>query len=177
MSGRAGYTLVVYVLDVSPSMGEMKADPAGTGGKRQRLDWAKELIARQCEPKVRGVWARLTNRSRAVARLRLLVWCPLVVVGGSRRLLLTPGTNNQANRSWLAEHPDDDDPPYAAVSSDVAIQTAKPKTLEVLMNLDVGEHQGNRTRIVQGVADDSVVWTDGRSGHDRAAQAHKSMVA
>lgn len=33
---------------------------------------------------------------------------------------------------------------YRAVSSDVACQTAKAKALEVLMNLEVGEHAGNR---------------------------------
>lgn len=63
---------MVYVLDVSPSMREMTADPGGVGGKRQRLDWAKELIARQCEPKVgeRVFW--LTSRFRAAVRLRRL---------------------------------------------------------------------------------------------------------
>lgn len=59
-------------------------------------------------------------------------------------LLIFAGTNNQANRSWVADNPNDEEPPYEAVSSEVAIQTAKPKTLEVLMNLDIGEHQGNR---------------------------------
>ena len=53
-------------------------------------------------------------------------------------------THNHANRAYVASNPDDDDPPYAAVSSDVAIQTAKPKTVEVVMNLGLGEHEGNR---------------------------------
>lgn len=72
MSDRAGYTVVVYAIDVSPSMGEDKADPAGSGVKRAKLDWAKEYIARQCEPKVSfPVWQELTGRSRVVARRRL----------------------------------------------------------------------------------------------------------
>lgn len=53
-------------------------------------------------------------------------------------------TNNQANRAWLNQNPDDGDPPYAAVACDVAIQTARPKTVEVVMNLEVGENEGNR---------------------------------
>jgi len=51
MSERAGYTLVVYAIDVSPSMGEKTADPA-TGEQRVKLDLAKEFVARKCEPKV-----------------------------------------------------------------------------------------------------------------------------
>lgn len=31
-----------------------------------------------------------------------------------------------------------------AISSEVAIQSAKPKILEALMNLEVGEDEGNR---------------------------------
>jgi ATP-dependent DNA helicase 2 subunit 2 len=53
-------------------------------------------------------------------------------------------TNNQAHRAYIAQNPEDEDPPYADVACDVAIQTAKPKTVEVVMNLDVGEHEGNR---------------------------------
>jgi len=52
MSSRAGYTVVVYVLDVSPSMGTLKADPDDTGVKVPRLDYAKEYIARMIEPRV-----------------------------------------------------------------------------------------------------------------------------
>lgn len=52
MPERAGYTLVVYCLDVSPSMGDALPDPA-TGQKKAKLDLAKEFIARKCEPKVR----------------------------------------------------------------------------------------------------------------------------
>jgi len=44
----------------------------------------------------------------------------------------------------MAENPDDEEPPYTAVSSDVAIQTAKPKTLEVLINTELGGEEGNR---------------------------------
>jgi len=53
------------------------------------------------------------------------------------------GTNNQANHHYVSENPDEE-PIYAAVSSDVAIQTAKPKTLEEVLNLDVGNAEGNR---------------------------------
>ena len=52
MSERAGYTVVVYAIDVSPSMGEMTEDPA-TGEQRVKLDLAKEYVARKSEPKVR----------------------------------------------------------------------------------------------------------------------------
>jgi ATP-dependent DNA helicase 2 subunit 2 len=51
MPERAGYTLVVYAIDVSPSMADAMPDPA-TGQKRAKLDLAKEFVARKCEPKV-----------------------------------------------------------------------------------------------------------------------------
>ncbi|OCF38430.1 hypothetical protein I317_07796 [Kwoniella heveanensis CBS 569] len=119
-SDRAGYTLSVYAIDVSPSMGEAMADPAGTG-KVAKLDLVKEYVARKCEPKISS-----GRKTEAVGILSF---------GGK--------TNNQANRAYVAQNPEDDDPPYAAVACDVAIQTAKPKTVEVVMNLDVGEHEGN----------------------------------
>lgn len=53
-------------------------------------------------------------------------------------------TNNQAHQAYAKEHPEDLDPPYANVACDVAIQTAKPKTLEEVMNLDIGSKLGNR---------------------------------
>ena len=53
MPDRAGYTLVVYAIDTSPSMGDAKPDPGSSGApKRSKLDLAKEFVARQCEPKV-----------------------------------------------------------------------------------------------------------------------------
>ena len=52
MAERAGYTVVIYAIDVSPPMGETSADPA-TGEQRVKLDLAKEYVARKCEPKVR----------------------------------------------------------------------------------------------------------------------------
>ena len=58
MPERAGYSLSVYVIDVSPSMGEVKHDVSGGKGKgkqRTRLDLAKELVARKCEPKVKMI--------------------------------------------------------------------------------------------------------------------------
>ena len=51
MPDRAGYDLVVYCIDVSPSMGELKDDPGG-GKEKTKLDLAKEYVARKCEPKV-----------------------------------------------------------------------------------------------------------------------------
>lgn len=54
------------------------------------------------------------------------------------------GTNNQAHQAYTKEHPEEDDPPYLKVSSDVAIQTAKPKVVEEVMNLQVGNVEGNR---------------------------------
>ncbi|WOO81065.1 ATP-dependent DNA helicase II subunit 2 [Vanrija pseudolonga] len=121
MSDRAGYTVVVYAIDISPSMGADKADPGGSGVKRAKLDWAKECIARQCEPKIQS-----GRKTETVG----------VLTFGGR-------TNNHANQAWIAENPDDADPPYTSVSSEVAIQTVKPKTLEVVLNLETGEEQGN----------------------------------
>jgi ATP-dependent DNA helicase 2 subunit 2 len=60
-------------------------------------------------------------------------------------LELPAETNNQAHRAYVAANPEDEDPPYAAVSCDVAIQSAKPKTLEEVINLEEGDHEGNRT--------------------------------
>lgn len=57
-------------------------------------------------------------------------------------LTFVAGTNNQAYNYALEEGMEND--LYRAVSSDVACQTAKAKALEVLMNLEVGEHAGNR---------------------------------
>ncbi|WVR05055.1 hypothetical protein IAU60_002067 [Kwoniella sp. DSM 27419] len=119
-SDRAGYTLSVYAIDVSPSMGQLRADPAGTG-KVVKLDLVKEYVARKCEPKISS-----GRKTEAVG---------ILSYGGH--------TNNQANRAFVAQNPDEEEPPYAAVACDVAIQTAKPKTVEVVMNLDVGDHEGN----------------------------------
>lgn len=58
--------------------------------------------------------------------------------------VLIAETNNQAHRAWTAENPDDEDPPYTHVACDVAIQTVRPKTVEVVMNLEVGKEEGNR---------------------------------
>lgn len=57
-------------------------------------------------------------------------------------LTFVAGINNQAYNYALEEGMEND--LYRAVSSDVACQTAKAKALEVLMNLEVGEHAGNR---------------------------------
>ncbi|CAK9782753.1 SPOC domain-like protein [Cutaneotrichosporon oleaginosum] len=112
------YSVVVYALDVSPSMVGLTADLMG--GKAAKLDLGKEYIARMCEPKIQS--GRKTEH------------VGLVSFGGR--------THNQANAAWVAQH-GDEDPPYIAVSSDVAIQSAKPKILEALMNLEVGEEEGN----------------------------------
>ncbi|WWD01563.1 hypothetical protein V866_008508 [Kwoniella sp. B9012] len=119
-SDRAGYTLSVYAIDVSPSMGELKADPGGEK-KVPKLDLVKEFVARRCEPKISS-----GRKTEAVG---------ILSYGGK--------TNNQANRAFVEQNPEDEDPPYANVSCDVAIQTAKPKTVEVVMNLDLGEDEGN----------------------------------
>ncbi|WWC61275.1 uncharacterized protein I303_103856 [Kwoniella dejecticola CBS 10117] len=119
-SDRAGYTLSVYAIDVSPPMGEAKADP---GGERKvpKLNLVKEYVARKCEPKISS-----GRKTEAVG---------ILSYGGK--------TNNQANQAFVKQDPDNEDPPYSNVSCDVAIQTAKPKTLEVVMNLNVGAHEGN----------------------------------
>lgn len=51
MPERAGYTVVVYAIDVSPSMGDVVEDPE-FGGEVTKLNLAKEFVARKCEPKV-----------------------------------------------------------------------------------------------------------------------------
>lgn len=47
---RAGYSVSVYAIDVSPSMGEL-VDDVGMNGekgrKKTKLDLAKELVARK----------------------------------------------------------------------------------------------------------------------------------
>lgn len=57
-------------------------------------------------------------------------------------LTMVAGTNNQAYNISLEEGMENK--LYRAVSSDVACQTAKPKALEILMNLEEGKHAGNR---------------------------------
>lgn len=44
----------------------------------------------------------------------------------------------------MQSNPEDEDPPYNAVACDVSIQTARPKAIEVVMNLEVGKTEGNR---------------------------------
>lgn len=59
MPERAGYQVSLYAIDVSASMGEIIEDPTGgrnSRGKKTKLDYVKEFVARKCEPKV---WARL----------------------------------------------------------------------------------------------------------------------
>jgi ATP-dependent DNA helicase 2 subunit 2 len=46
----------------------------------------------------------------------------------------------------MTENQEDDNPPYTAISAEVAIQTAKPKALEVLVNTELGDSEGNRER-------------------------------
>ncbi|BEJ02117.1 hypothetical protein CcaverHIS631_0607990 [Cutaneotrichosporon cavernicola] len=107
------YSVCLYTLDLSPSMSTFTKDGS-------HLSLAQEYIARLAEPKIQS-----GRKSEHVG---------LVSFGGR--------THNQAHSAWVAEH-GDDDPPYTAISSDVAIQSAKPKMLEVLMNLEVGEEAGN----------------------------------
>jgi ATP-dependent DNA helicase 2 subunit 2 len=62
---RAGYTLSVYAIDVSTSMGEPGDDPDGGKGKgkgKTKLDLVKEFVARRCEPKVRDDIELLVRR-------------------------------------------------------------------------------------------------------------------
>lgn len=78
--------------------------------------------------------------------------CHLVEVSDrlstGRSTLIRAETNNQANNAFVKDNPDTEDPPYAAVSCDVAIQTAKPKTVEEVMNLQLGEEEGNREHLM-----------------------------
>ena len=55
MPDRAGYTLAVYAIDVSPSMNETKEAVSNSTVKskgKTKLDLVKEFVARKCEPKV-----------------------------------------------------------------------------------------------------------------------------
>jgi ATP-dependent DNA helicase 2 subunit 2 len=54
MVERAGYTLVVYAIDVSSSMAKEQLDPE-TGKTKSKLDLVKEYVARECEPKVSDI--------------------------------------------------------------------------------------------------------------------------
>nr|ODN81269.1 hypothetical protein L203_05775 [Cryptococcus depauperatus CBS 7841] len=119
MSDRAGYTLALFAIDVSPSMAEYKADPTGTG-KVSKLSLVREYVAQMCEPKIMS--KRKTEHIGVVS------------FGGQ--------TNNYTNNGFI-EDEERKMTPYDHVSCDVAIQTAKPKIVEVVMNLEVGQHEGN----------------------------------
>ena len=91
-------------------------------------------------------------------------------------------TNNQAHRVYVAANPRDEDPPYAAVACDVAVQSAKPKTLEEVLKLEVGDYEGNRKCLVhQSLVRDadgvyfSCICYDGSARHDTHPQAHKEL--
>ncbi len=72
MPDRAGYTLSLYAIDVSPSMGEQKEDDGGGKGKgkgKTRLQLVKEFVARKCEPKVSLICSSHTKRDFALIEL------------------------------------------------------------------------------------------------------------
>ncbi|EIW69540.1 hypothetical protein M231_07455 [Tremella mesenterica] len=117
---RAGYTLSLFAIDVSPSMGGEVVDPESFK-KTTKLALAQEYVARRCVPKISS-----GRKTEAVG---------LLSFGGK--------TNNQAHNDYTAKNPEDDDPMYAHVACDVAIQTARPKIVETVMNVEVGEHEGN----------------------------------
>jgi hypothetical protein len=48
---RAGYNLTIFAIDVSVSMSDRVA-VGDDGVKRSKLDYAKEYVARSCEPRV-----------------------------------------------------------------------------------------------------------------------------
>ena len=147
MPERAGYTLSVYAIDVSPSMGE---EMENTKGKNStKLGLVKELVARRCEPKVSCALHIFWALTIQISSGRKTEAVGILSFGGSElptypSLTLRLETNNQAHRAYVAANPEDEDPPYAAVACDVAIQTAKPRTLEEVINLEVGAHEGNR---------------------------------
>jgi hypothetical protein len=73
MPDRAGYTLSLYAIDVSPSMGEQKEDDGGGKGKgkgKTRLQLVKEFVARKCEPKVSLICSSHTKRDFCADRAR-----------------------------------------------------------------------------------------------------------
>ncbi|WVQ71493.1 hypothetical protein IAR50_001031 [Cryptococcus sp. DSM 104548] len=117
MAARSGSTGTFFVLDISPSMGELAADPSGSG-KVPKLILAKEYIARRWQEKV------LSKRKTELVGL--------VTCGGR--------TFNENNA-------------FEGIACEVACQTAKPKCLEVLMNLDMGDHEGNPLAAVCVVMD------------------------
>lgn len=92
--------------------------------------------------------SKLTLRFLVDVRLRRSGWSPSAEVclptWTGKEQQLTIATNNQANHSYVEANPEDEDPPYAAVASNVAIQTAKPKIVEEVANLQVGQVEGNR---------------------------------
>ena len=80
------------------------------------------------------------------ARLKWSELSPLAVVSGAVHTtvpVLIVGTNNAVNAGFVHDA-EDAEAPYAYISSDAAIQTAKPKILEQVINLQVGEEEGNR---------------------------------
>lgn len=95
MPDRAGYQVSVYAIDVSPSMGEVMDDPAGSssngkGAAKTKLDFVKEYVARKLEPKVSFAGglskrAHLTIRFRVGGRQRRLVFCPSAGVSAAFR--------------------------------------------------------------------------------------------
>ncbi|WVQ78199.1 hypothetical protein IAT38_000282 [Cryptococcus sp. DSM 104549] len=116
MPAEAGsYHSTVYAIDISPSMGDVTADPAGTG-KRPKIDLVKEYVTRLCEPKISG--GRKTDLAG-------------VVTFGGR-------TNNRVKGDTYGE-----DEQFPHVSTEVALQSAKPKIVEVVLNLELGQQEGN----------------------------------
>ncbi|ODO11439.1 hypothetical protein I350_00219 [Cryptococcus amylolentus CBS 6273] len=140
MGARSGYSGTFFVLDVSPSMGELKADPIGSG-KVPKLTLAKEYIARRWQEK-----ASFEQKKDGA------YWTC---------------TFNEKNA-------------FEGAACEVACQTAKPKCLEVLMNLDVGDHEGNPLAAVHVAMDmvrssekltaawqhEITIVTDGNFDHD-----------
>ncbi|KAK4688057.1 ATP-dependent DNA helicase 2 subunit 2, partial [Tremellales sp. Uapishka_1] len=136
MGDRAGYTVSVFAIDVSPSMGDATAD--GLGGKKGKLDLVKEFVARSLEPKVSDEHPstkHFSDNAWQITSGRKSEHVGILSFGGR--------TNNQANMDYVAQRPEDKAPPYRAISADAAIQTAKPVILETVMNLQVGNEQGN----------------------------------
>ena len=90
MPDRAGYTLAVYAIDVSPSMKELKEDVSAATVKskgKTRLDLVKEFVARKCEPKVMDSLLCLSQAHKnQVTSGRKTEAVGILSFGGSERL-------------------------------------------------------------------------------------------
>lgn len=83
------------------------------------------------------------NAFQVAMRPRISIHTPPMAIRAGK-LTTRADTNNQAYTAARREMPEEEEYPYQHIACDVAIQTVRPKTLEVVMNLEQGRHEGNR---------------------------------